>query len=377
MRRIIGLVVMALATAGAAQAQWALQKSNTTAGLRGIHSLGNGVAWASGTNGTVLRTTDDGATWQKCAVPPGAASLDFRAIQGFNERAAMVMSSGPGSQSRLYKTIDSCKTWTLIYTNPDPSGFWDAYRLGPDQGSGADTDQGLLLGDPVHGHFPLWVIDIDQTNFEATPLGHRPDSKKDEAAFAASNSSLFIEWTYGMFWIATGGKNGARVIRHEMHGHNFQFEYGTYPAAKVPIAHGNDSSGIFALAFRPEPKIPLKPLTFRVGIAVGGDYTKPDDSTATAAYTLDGGKSWRAAKTMPGGYRSSVAYDEAAKAWITVGPNGTDISTDDGMNWSAVKPNVALGESTDADRNWNAISLPFVVGPHGRIGKLDSAALPK
>ena len=29
----------------------------------------------------------------------------------------------------------------------------------------------------------------------------------------------------------------------------------------------------------------------------------------------------------------------------------------------------------DADRNWNALSLPFVVGPHGRIGKLDAQAL--
>ncbi|HEY3625348.1 MAG TPA: hypothetical protein VGL00_03655 [Terracidiphilus sp.] len=33
------------------------------------------------------------------------------------------------------------------------------------------------------------------------------------------------------------------------------------------------------------------------------------------------------------------------------------------------------GWEPDTDRNWNAISLPFVVGPHGRIGKLNTAAL--
>ena len=33
------------------QAQWTIQPSHTTADLRGIHSLGDGVAWASGTNG--------------------------------------------------------------------------------------------------------------------------------------------------------------------------------------------------------------------------------------------------------------------------------------------------------------------------------------
>lgn len=78
---------------------------------------------------------------------------------------------------------------------------------------------------------------------------------------------------------------------------------------------------------------------------------------------------------MPHGYRSSVAYDAATKTWITIGPNGTDVSTDDGRNWRAVHPDAARQEAPDADRNWNAIALPFVVGPHGRIGKLDAQAL--
>ncbi len=87
------------------------------------------------------------------------------------------------------------------------------------------------------------------------------------------------------------------------------------------------------------------------------------------------GKTWQPAQTPPHGYRSAVAYDPTAKTWITVGPNGTDISTDDGKNWRALHPDPALHEAPDADRNWNALSLPFVVGPHGRIGKLDEATL--
>jgi len=34
-----------------------------------------------------------------------------------------------------------------------------------------------------------------------------------------------------------------------------------------------------------------------------------------------------------------------------------------------------MHEAPDADRDWNALSLPFVVGPHGRIGKLNPKAL--
>ena len=82
---------------------------------------------------------------------------------------------------------------------------------------------------------------------------------------------------------------------------------------------------------------------------------------------------WQDAQTPPHGYRSAVAYDPAAKTWITVGPNGTDISTDDGRNWRALKPSAT--DTPGADRDWNALSLPFVVGPHGRIGKLNAKTL--
>ncbi len=94
-------------------------------------------------------------------------------------------------------------------------------------------------------------------------------------------------------------------------------------------------------------------------MAVGGDYTKPNESTGTAAFTKDGGLHWTAASKPPHGYRSSVAWSEDLKAWITVGTNGSDISYDDGKTWLPLD-----------NGNWNALSLPFVVGPKGRIAKL-------
>ena len=120
MRTLIFALVLGWACG--AQAQWALQASGTTAGLRGIDSLGAGVAWASGTKGTVLRTVDDGAHWQHCAVPPGGEELDFRAVQAFDKDTALVMSVGPGALSELYKTSDGCKSWRLLFT--DAEGFW-------------------------------------------------------------------------------------------------------------------------------------------------------------------------------------------------------------------------------------------------------------
>jgi hypothetical protein len=113
--------------------------------------------------------------------------------------------------------------------------------------------------------------------------------------------------------------------------------------------NGNPSSGIFSIAFRDK----------EYGATVGGDYAKPSESAGTAAWTSDGGLHWTAAAKPPHGYRSSVAWSEELKAWITVGTNGSDISRDDGKTWQPMD-----------DGNWNALSLPFVVGPKGRIARL-------
>lgn len=101
-------------------------------------------------------------------------------------------------------------------------------------------------------------------------------------------------------------------------------------------------------------------------MAVGGDYQKPNESAGTAAWSDDGGQHWTAATRPPHGYRSSVAWDADAKAWIAVGTNGSDISYDDGKTWDLLD-----------NGNWNALSLPWIVGPKGRIAKLDEGRLKK
>ena len=138
------------------QAQFDIEDSNTTASLRGIHNVGGGVAWASGTNGTVLRTEDGGYLWQTCTIPPGAEKLDFRGIQAFDENTAIVMSSGKGDLSRLYKTTDGCQTWKLLFTNPDKEGFWDAIVGVPDN---KRPYSGEILGDPIGSAFQHLNLD--------------------------------------------------------------------------------------------------------------------------------------------------------------------------------------------------------------------------
>jgi photosystem II stability/assembly factor-like uncharacterized protein len=366
--------LLLLAITATAQAQWDLQTSNTTASLRGIHALGNGIAWASGTEGTVLHTTDNGAHWQRCTTPPDADKLDFRGIQAFDANTAIVMSSGKGDLSRLYKTTDACQTWRLVAVNPDKEGFWDTVKLNTDtaRGSSAPADFAYILGDSVDGKLKLWEWKEGweerelETSYDAPTI-----ALTGESSFAASNSALQVDnnpqidktWKYMLRW-ASGTKGHAYIsyVRDES---TATCEPCRQESARVeiPMAADTQSAGIFSFAFRDQ----------RTGVAVGGNYEKPAQASKTAAFTTDGGKTWQHSPTPPHGYRSAVAYDAPTKTWITVGPNGTDISTDDGRNWRALKP--SPGQPDDADQHWNALSLPFVVGPHGRIGILNPAAL--
>jgi photosystem II stability/assembly factor-like uncharacterized protein len=364
MRKQIWLIGVALAIS--AHAQWQLQESHTTADLRGIHNVGHGVAWASGTNGTVVRTLDGGDQWQTCAVPDGAEHLDFRGIQAFDANTAIVMSSGKGELSRLYKTADGCRTWKLVFTNPDKDGFWDAIVV--------HQRMGLVVGDPVDGRFAIFassdgLLDSWSRFGETSDYKHfrfEPSPYEGEGLFAASNSVAKGSPASGLIFV-TGGPKGAKYAM------GIWQERGPsgYPTAAfsktpIPLAVGK-SAGAFSFDCYSRKNSEAK-LTC---VTVGGDYLLPDSRVGVAASASHPERKWKASKAPPHGYRSAVAYDQALKTWITVGPNGTDISTDDGKNWRAVHPDQALNEAPDADRNWNALSLPFVVGLKGRIGNLD------
>ena len=87
------LISLALA-AQAPSLKWEAQTSGVTTRLRGVSAVSAQVAWASGANGTLLRTVDGGSGWTKLVPPAGAESLDFRDIDAFSDRVAYALSIG-------------------------------------------------------------------------------------------------------------------------------------------------------------------------------------------------------------------------------------------------------------------------------------------
>jgi photosystem II stability/assembly factor-like uncharacterized protein len=217
------------------------------------------------------------------------------------------MSSGPGAASRVYRTEDGGRTWKLSLENPDPSGFFDAIAFW-------NRKDGLLLGDPVGNRFILYrTSDGGRSWIRLTAL---PAANPGEGAFAASGTALAVA-TGGRAWFGTGGVHGARVIRTTDGGRSWQ-------AAETAIRHDAESAGIFSIAVMPDGIH---------AIAVGGDYRRPDDPAATAAYTTDGGATWTLSTAPPSGYRSGVCFHDRTHAMAT-GPSGTDRSSDSGVTWT-------------------------------------------
>ena len=342
-----------------------MHDSGTTAGLRGIDSVDgtNGmVAWASGTGGTVLRTTDGGAHWQKCAVPDAATDgeiLDFRGVQAFDRNTAIVMSSGKGRLSRLYKTTDGCLTWKLVFINPDNEGFFDSLN--------GNIYALAVLGDPVNGSFPVFYS-IGGGNDWIRYTGRKIFAAKGEAAFAASNSSMLppIYTTELSVRFVSGGPSDAYLHAYRWHWIGDLARWQSFEATKLPMG-GSASSGAFAIAMGCDESGFAKACPV---VVVGGDFLKPDEQNRTALFGIipDHSQNFsqmRPAKIPPHGYRSAVQWSEPLKLWITVGTNGSDISRDDGKTWQALD-----------DGNWNALSLPFVVGPNGRIARINPSEIP-
>jgi photosystem II stability/assembly factor-like uncharacterized protein len=335
-------------------AQWRVLKLDTQANFRAVHAPRPNVCWIGGSSGTVLRTTDGGEVWDIMKVP-GADSLDFRGIYGFDRETAVAMSAGPAEQgkARIYRTSDGGDSWEVVYQTSQPGVFLDGVSFW-------NNKEGICFGDPVGGRFFILTTDDGGRTWQELPMENRPAAQEKEAAFAASNSSLI---TVGnkLAFIGTGGADMARVLRSDDNGRTWQAAETTLPAGPT--------SGIFGLQF----------WTNKHGIAVGGDYVDVKKKSANVLLTRDGGVSWQLSEGMvPAGLKEAVGLYHSQFVnyaggqrptrhkyrLVAVGASGSGYSTDFGKTWEPL-----------SSEPFHAVSFAgptgFAVGGKGLIGKFD------
>ena len=336
------ILLLSLFIASAQEQWWSVRTSGMDTNLRGVSAahtpdargLSTPAVWVSGSNGVILRSLDLGKTWKRLHVA-GGDSLDFRGIVAFDANNAYVMSSGEGEKSRIYKTTDGGESWKLQYTDNRKEFFLDSIAC-------LSEEECFALGDPINGKF-LLLKTTDGEHWQALPNDNMPAALPKEGAFAASNSCLALSGDHIFF--VTGGP-AARVFHSTDAGR-------TWTATETPIAHGNGSSGIFSIA-RPDMEVAS------AMVVVGGDYQDPKRPLAIAATSLDQGNNWKLSAGQPSGFRSAVASLDIF-LFYTVGPNGEEMTEDQGAHWKRI-----------GSLNLNALAMlddshGWAVGPNGTI----------
>src|SRR6266853_1631474 len=261
------------------------QNSGTTNRLQAVSPVNSDVVWASGLGGTFVVTTDGGEIWTAGGVP-GAESVQFRDVQGVSRRIAYLLSSGVGTDSRIYKTVDGGETWTMQFQASDPNSFYDCFAFWTPK-------RGIVQGDGVNGKFPD-LRTIDGVTWEDIS-NNLPPAFANEGSFAASGTCVATQ----------GARN----------------------AWNTPLVGGTGTAGAFTVAFRDS----------RNGIVGGGDFL--GTGPAVTAISGDGGQTWTLTNTPPVtgaifglSYVSRVGEDDGGDdaAVLITGPAGAAWTPDEG-----------------------------------------------
>lgn len=263
-------------------------------------------------------------------------NLQFRAVARTVNDFFMLSIENP---ALLFKTGES-GAMEVVYKEENDKVFYDAMRFW-------NSQDGIAIGDPTEDCLSIIITRDGGQTWNKLPCDSLPKIKDGEAAFAASNSNIAIIGNKA--WIATGGMT-SRILFSDDLGKSWQ-------VFDTPMIKGEATTGIYSIDFYDENN----------GFAIGGDYTKPDETKANKIRTSDGGKTWQLiADGAAPGYRSCVQYvpNSNGKELVAVGENGIDYSSDSGNTWQHLS-----GEGFHTLRFLND-SVAYA-GGQGRIAKLD------
>lgn len=289
-----------------------VQNTGATTTLFAVSAVNQNVVWASGGNGTVIRTTDGGTTWERKPVP-GGERLGFRDVHAISKDSAWILSIGNGSASRIYFTADGGANWNLQFQNADTAAFFDCITM-------LDNKRGVVFGDAANGRTMILRTENGGSSWGLLPEANVPAPVKGEGGYAASGRCI-VHSGDKTVWIATGGPE-SRIFKSEDAGVHWKLH-------KTPFMH-TASGGTSGIDFRDTKR----------GIGVAGDMGKLKDDTASAvvAVTNDGGNTWEL-RTRPGrpGALYGVTWVPGAgnETAVAAGQPGVFYTTDAGRSWTS------------------------------------------
>ncbi|HWB27218.1 MAG TPA: YCF48-related protein [Chitinophagaceae bacterium] len=303
--------------------------------LRGLSVVNDDVVWASGSNGTVVRSIDGGKNFEWLTVQ-GFEKRDFRDIEAFDENTAVIM--GVDEPGVILRTTDGGKSWLPVFIDTAKGMFLDAMDF---QGR-----RGVVVGDPLNSYaFIAYTKDGGDTWHKADPLKSNIKLQDGEAFFASSGTNIKLVTDAAMstngVLIVTGGTRSRLVTDNGL--------------TELPLLQGSASQGANSIA-----------VMHNHAVVVGGDFAHDTISHDNCVLfnVTDRNFSFTRPKTPPHGYRSCVAF-LSKKRLITCGTSGVDISKDQGNNWQLISL-----QSFHVCQKAKHGSAVFLAGANGKIARL-------
>ncbi len=284
-----------------------LTSGNKTS-LRGLSVVNDNVVWVSGSKGTVGRSNNGGKNWNWFTVK-GYEKNEFRDIEAFDASTAVIMAlpvEGMQVQATILKTNDGGETWKAVYESKTKGMFLDAMDF-------VGNEYGIVVGDPIDKKvFIAETYDGGET-WRELEMDKRPVADSGEAFFASSGTNIRLMINKD-FYLASGGTKSRLITREN--------------ASPLPIIQGKESTGANSIDVYDKGN---GKGSNRM-VIVGGDFMIDSSIEKNCFLSNDGGKSWKAPKTAPHGYRSCVEF-LSEKDLLACGLNGVDYSYDGGKNW--------------------------------------------
>ena len=280
------------------QAQWTEQTSPTTNALYSVSVVDNNVAWIGGASGTVLRTTDGGATWTNVG---GGAIGTGPVYNIFGIDAQNALCTASPAATYIYRTTDGGSTWTQVYTNA--SGFGDAIWM-------FDANNGIFYGDPVGGNWELYSTSDGGATWNALP------ALAQNGTEAGWNNAMFVSGSNVYF-----GTNNTTLYYSSDGGNSWTPQTTTGQLNTYSVWFNNSTTGLAGgtdLDMTTDGGTTWSPISVPgTGTALGGVmgvnnqwWVARQSAPGIIYYSTDNGTTWSTQYTSP----TTGAYYHIAKA---------------------------------------------------------------
>ena len=300
--------------------------------IRGLSVVDDNILWASGSNGTVARSTNGGKTFQWLVIKD-FEKRDFRDIEAFDSNTAIIMAVA--EPAIILKTKDGGETWKEVFRDTTKGMFLDAMDF---VGS-----NGVVIGDPVNNKIFMAYTNDFGDSWKNSPIVNNIKIEEGEAFFASSGTNIKL-WNDKFPIFVSGGKKSSLYFSSTSH-------------HTLPIIQGQESTGANSIAIFPGKS--------SKAIVVGGDFAKDTGTTNNCTLVTLMPFQFQQPQTPPHGYRSCVEYISENKL-IACGTSGVDISNDGGMNWQLISK-----ESFHVCQKAKKSMSVFLAGSNGKIAKLN------